>query len=167
MKFSRIICLLIALACVIPALGQTTSKVEVDYNNPKKYIVGGVEVEGNEHFAPQQILSITGLQKGMEVTVPIFAKDVKGGINAVKEIYASQYSGKIVHFNPSADEGGFLSASAFSGRDDMEISVFGNDDRILLVSRFDNLGKGASGAAIQNMNIMLGVEETTGLELGR
>ena len=70
MKFSRIICLLIALACVIPALGQTTSKVEVDYNNPKKYIVGGVEVEGNEHFAPQQILSITGLQKGMEVTVP-------------------------------------------------------------------------------------------------
>ena len=70
MKFSRIICLLIALACVIPASGQTTSKVEVDYNNPKKYIVGGVEVEGNEHFAPQQILSITGLQKGMEVTVP-------------------------------------------------------------------------------------------------
>lgn len=110
---------------------------------------------------------VASFPRGMEVTVPIFAKDVKGGINAVKEIYASQYSGKIVHFNPSADEGGFLSASAFSGRDDMEISVFGNDDRILLVSRFDNLGKGASGAAIQNMNIMLGVEETTGLELGR
>ena len=45
----------------------------------------------------------------------------------------------------------------------MQISVYGNDERILLVSRFDNLGKGASGAAIQNMNILLGVDEATGL----
>ncbi len=102
---------------------------------------------------------------GMEVTVPIFGKDVKGGIKAIKEIYAQKYSGKIVHFNENADENGFLSASAFSGKDDMEIAVFGNDERILLVSRFDNLGKGASGAALQNMNIMLGVDEKTGLEL--
>ena len=70
MKFSRIICLLVALVCAVPAIAQSSSKVEVDYNNPKKYIVGGVEVEGNEHFAPSQILQITGLQKGMEVTVP-------------------------------------------------------------------------------------------------
>ena len=103
--------------------------------------------------------------RGMEVSVPLFAKDVKGGISAIKEVYANQYSGKIVHFNSNADESGFLSAGAFSGRDDMEISVFGNEERILLVSRFDNLGKGASGAAIQNMNIRLGVDETTGLEL--
>ena len=47
----------------------------------------------------------------------------------------------------------------------MQITVSGNDERILLVSRFDNLGKGASGAAIQNMNILLGLEETLGLEL--
>ena len=45
----------------------------------------------------------------------------------------------------------------------MEISVFGNEERILLVSRFDNLGKGASGAAIQNMNLALGLDETAGL----
>ena len=70
MKFSRIICLLVALVCAVPAIAQSSSKVEVDYNNPKKYIVGGVDVEGNEHFAPSQILQITGLQKGMEVTVP-------------------------------------------------------------------------------------------------
>ena len=70
MKFSRIICLLVALVCAVPAIAQSSSKVEVDYNNPKKYMVGGVEVEGNEHFAPSQILQITGLQKGMEVTVP-------------------------------------------------------------------------------------------------
>ena len=47
----------------------------------------------------------------------------------------------------------------------MQITVCGNDDRILLVSRFDNLGKGASGSAIQNMNILLGVDETTGLNI--
>jgi N-acetyl-gamma-glutamyl-phosphate reductase len=47
----------------------------------------------------------------------------------------------------------------------MEVRVCGNDERILLVSRFDNLGKGASGAAIQNMNILLGVDEATGLNV--
>jgi N-acetyl-gamma-glutamyl-phosphate reductase len=56
-----------------------------------------------------------------------------------------------------------LSSSSFSSFDDMEISVHGNDERALLVARFDNLGKGASGAAIQNMNIVLGVEEDKGL----
>ena len=65
-----------------------------------------------------------------------------------------------------ADEEGFLSASAFCGRDDMEISVYGTPERILLVSRFDNLGKGASGAAIQNMNIVLGADEALGLIRG-
>ena len=53
-----------------------------------------------------------------------------------------------------------------SGRDDMEIFVTGNDQRILLTSIFDNLGKGASGAAIENMNIMLGIDPKTGLNLG-
>ena len=47
----------------------------------------------------------------------------------------------------------------------MEISVSGNEDRILLVSRFDNLGKGASGAAIQNMNVIMGVPDETGLDI--
>ena len=79
MKFSRIICLLVALVSVVPAIAQSSSKVEVDYNNPKKYIVGGVDVEGNEHFAPSQILQITGLQKGMEVTVP--SEELSGIVN--------------------------------------------------------------------------------------
>ena len=56
-----------------------------------------------------------------------------------------------------------LSAAAFSGRDDMQLTVTGNADRMVLTARFDNLGKGASGAAIQNMNLLLGVDETTGL----
>ena len=61
------------------------------------------------------------------------------------------------------EEEGFLSAGAMAGRDDLTVSVLGNEERILLVARFDNLGKGASGAAIQNMNLALGLEETTSL----
>ena len=52
-----------------------------------------------------------------------------------------------------------------SGKDTMEILISGNEERVLLAARFDNLGKGASGAAIQCMNLMLGWEESTGLEL--
>ena len=63
------------------------------------------------------------------------------------------------------DENGFLSAAAYASRDSMGITVYGNGDRVLLVSRFDNLGKGASGAAIQNMNILLGEKESKGLVL--
>lgn len=100
---------------------------------------------------------------GMEVTVPLFRNQVNGDMEAIRKAYASCYTGQIVHFDETADEAGFLSAAAFSGRDDMQITVAGNEERILLVARFDNLGKGASGAAIQNMNVVLGVKETTGL----
>lgn len=100
---------------------------------------------------------------GMEVTVSLFAHQLKGDLAAVRQAYEACYTGKLVHFDDTADEAGFLSASAFSGRDDMQITVAGNAERLLLVARFDNLGKGASGAAIQNMNIVLGAEETAGL----
>ncbi len=102
---------------------------------------------------------------GMEVSVPIFAKDLRVSIDEVRAIYRSYYSEGLVHFVDSADESGFLSAGAFAGRDDMQITVTGNDERIVLTARFDNLGKGASGAAIQNMNILLGVDEKTGLSV--
>ena len=98
---------------------------------------------------------------GMEVTVSLNNKNIQ----AVKDCYANYYHDGVIRFAENSDEGGFISAGKFSGRDDLEISVFGNDERILLVSRFDNLGKGASGAAIQNMNILLGINETEGLEV--
>ena len=100
---------------------------------------------------------------GMEVTVPLFAKDLKGNIENLKETYKAYYQGPLVHFDENADEGGFLSAAAFAGRDDMQITVCGNEERILVTARFDNLGKGASGAAIQNLNLVLGLPESTGL----
>ena len=102
---------------------------------------------------------------GMEVVVPLFVKDLKGTPEDVKQLYKHCYHTAMVHYEEAADESGFLSANALSGRDDMQITVCGNEERILLVARFDNLGKGASGAAIQNMNIMLGLDETTGLNV--
>lgn len=102
---------------------------------------------------------------GMEVTVPLFAKDIKGNIDDIRALYRSYYASGLVRYDDAPDADGMLSAVAYSGRDDMQVSVHGNDDRILLTARFDNLGKGASGAAIQNMNILLGIDEATGLNV--
>ena len=100
---------------------------------------------------------------GMEVTVPLTPADTSASVEEIREVYREYYRNGLIRFSEGTDENGFLSASAFAGRDDLEVSVFGNEERILLVSRFDNLGKGASGAAIQNMNIVLGLDEKTGL----
>ncbi len=101
---------------------------------------------------------------GMEVTVPLVGgRDTTATPAEIAAVYADYYRTPLVRFNPLAGEGGFLSAASYSGRDDMEISVAGNAERMTLTARFDNLGKGASGAAIQNMNILLGVEEMLGL----
>ncbi len=101
---------------------------------------------------------------GMEVTVPLFGKDLKGSIADIERLYNETYQQGLIRFCAGANEGGFLAANAMAGRDDLQITVAGNEERILLIARFDNLGKGASGAAIQNMNVLLGVEETTGLQ---
>ena len=106
---------------------------------------------------------VADFYSGMEVSVPLFGDWVDGGIARVRAALAGAYPGPVIRCAEGADEGGFLSAAAFSGRDDMQIAVFGNDERMLLVARFDNLGKGASGAAIQNMNLLMGADETAGL----
>ena len=103
---------------------------------------------------------------GMQVTVPIFKTMAQISIDNIENAYKQYYQGTVVKYNKNIDQDGFISASLFSGRDDMAISVFGNEDRILLVSTFDNLGKGASGAAVQNMNLVLGTDETEGLVIG-
>lgn len=113
--------------------------------------------------APAFCPIVAPFYSGMEVTVPLFAHQVKGTKDDIAALYRDYYAEGLVRFTATADESGFLSAAAFSGRDDMQITVCGNDERLLLVARFDNLGKGASGAAIQNMNLLLGVEEATGL----
>lgn len=142
------------------------------YKAPRQY---GLNQE-HKHLKEMSIISglgnkpifcpvVANFYSGMEVTVPLFKSDLKGSIADIKTLYKDTYKSGLVKFCDTADENGFLSANAFSGRDDMQISVYGNEDRIILVSRFDNLGKGASGAAIQNMNIVMGADESTGLNI--
>ena len=144
--------------------------------SPVDFFEGGRQYAlGQSHKHLPEMSKICGLEfapcfspivvphlSGMEVTVPLHGVDIE----TVKACYR-EYFGKagLVSFveDPAATEGGFLSSAGLSGRDDMEVSVYGNSDRVVLVSRFDNLGKGASGAAIQNMNIVLGCAEDEGL----
>ena len=119
-------------------------------------------LENKPHFAP----IVADYYAGMEVTVPLFAHQIKGTVEDIVHVYKDTYKTGLVRYCDATSEGGFLSACALAGRDDMEIYVCGNEERISLVARFDNLGKGASGAAIQNMNILLGVDEATGLVIG-
>ena len=109
---------------------------------------------------------VADFYSGMEVTVPVFAGQLSGTPDDVRAVYREYYPGPVVRYADGADEAGFLSAAALSGRDDMQVSVQGNGERMLLTARFDNLGKGASGAAIQNMNLLLGLDETEGLVIG-
>ena len=120
-------------------------------------------------FDPVFCPVVADFRQGMEVTVPLFADQLNvngaGALEQIRQVYAAYYEGPVVRFNPQADESGFYAAGAMAGTDAMEITVFGNEERILLACRFDNLGKGACGAAIQNMNLVLGLDETTGLTL--
>lgn len=117
--------------------------------------------------APAFIPVVDAFYSGMEVTVPIFSNMLNDGftVEDIKNAYKEKYSGPVVKYVEDFSENGFVSANKLSFKDSMEISVSGNDERILLISRYDNLGKGASGAAVECMNIVLGAKKTTGLEL--
>ena len=117
------------------------------------------------HNAPAFCPIVADFYSGMEVTVPLFASQINGTIDTIRALYRDYYQEGLVRYCDDTDPDGLLSAAAYSGRDDMQVSVHGNEERILLTSRFDNLGKGASGAAIQNMNILLGLPEDTGLNV--
>ncbi len=108
---------------------------------------------------------VSNYYSGMEVTVPLFIKDINGTAADIQNIYKDIYNGPIIKYVKNDSEAGFMAANKLSGYDDMFVTVEGNDERILLISRFDNLGKGASGSAIQNMNILLGLPEQTGLNI--
>jgi len=104
---------------------------------------------------------------GMVVSLPIFTRlltkkytpdDVR---KALAEFYKDSYFVKVM---PDGEpEDGFIGANNISGTNNMQIFVNGNDERLILCSRLDNLGKGASGAAVQCLNIMMGIDEKTGL----
>lgn len=107
---------------------------------------------------------------GMVVTVPLISRALNKRYTAgnIHEILSSHYDGqrfvKVMELGGKETlPDGFLAANTLADTNDMQIFVCGNDEQILLAARLDNLGKGASGAAVQNMNIMLGLDETVGL----
>ena len=106
---------------------------------------------------------------GMTVSVPLFADLLKKRMTPadMQAFYTEHYGdSRVVKVRPLGYSESMIGANNMAGRDDMEIEINGNDERLLLTARFDNLGKGASGAAIQCMNIALGLDETTGLTIG-
>lgn len=140
---------------------------------PRQYALGQshkhlkemVKISGIEN-APAFCPVVGDFYSGMEVTVPLFKNQLKNGfdIDKIKELYKGKYTGPLVKYEEDLSENGFISAGLLSGKDSMIVSVFGNDDRILLTARYDNLGKGASGAAVECLNIVLGNDDTYNLE---
>ncbi|MCL2286718.1 MAG: N-acetyl-gamma-glutamyl-phosphate reductase [Firmicutes bacterium] len=108
---------------------------------------------------------------GMAVSVLLHDKQLAGGIQSagLRDVIATYYEGEhFIKVPPFGSEdtlanAGFIEANAYVGTNMLEILVFGDGEQTLLTARFDNLGKGASGAAVQNMNIMLGLGETIDL----
>ena len=106
--------------------------------------------------------------KGMATTVPLHMDQLTGvsTLHEVWQVLADHYAGeKLVRVAPEGAEdlGGKLYGNAKAGDNDLTLVAAGNDESFTITALFDNLGKGASGAAVQNMNLMLGLEETAGL----
>ena len=108
--------------------------------------------------------------KGLAVTVPVFPALLsrKADAEAILDIYRKHYEGeqfvRVHPFNSEANlDGGFFDVQASNDTNRVDLFVFGNGERLNLVARLDNLGKGAAGAAVQCMNVHVGADEATGL----
>ncbi len=110
---------------------------------------------------------VSDFYSGMTVTVPLFGRMLKKSMSLaeIHKFFEEHYKGqKLVKVLPF-DYDGMIGSNHMSGKDSMELIITGNDERILIASCFDNLGKGASGAAVQCFNLITNSDETTGLEL--
>lgn len=152
------------------------SSRDAELDSPRLYALT------QEHKHLKEMKAISGLSKkpifspiicdypqGMVVSVPLYTDRMrkKYTIQDIYEMFAEHYGNSdIVKVRRPGYTQGMIGSNQFANRDDMEIEINGNEDRILITSRFDNLGKGASGAAIQCMNIAMGIDEKTGLNIG-
>lgn len=152
------------------------SSRDAELDSPRLYALT------QEHKHLKEMKTISGLSKkpifspiicdypqGMVVSVPLYTDRMskKYTIQDIYEMFAEHYGNSdIVKVRRPGYTQGMIGSNQFANRDDMEIEINGNEDRILITSRFDNLGKGASGAAIQCMNIAMGIDEKTGLNIG-
>lgn len=149
---------------------------DTELDSPRIYALS------QEHKHLREMKAISGLNKepifspvicdypqGMVVTVPLYtsAMNKKYSKEDIYQMFSEHYAGSdIVKVRPIGYTENMIGTNNFANRDDMEIEINGNEERIVITSRFDNLGKGASGAAIQCMNIAMGIDEKTGLNIG-
>lgn len=106
--------------------------------------------------------------KGMATTIMLHNELLPGKptTQAIRDFLAAFYAGQaLISVSPYGGPAGMLAGSQLAGSDRLQIEVWGNDRQTTVTALFDNLGKGASGAAVQNMNLMLGFDETAGLHL--
>lgn len=146
------------------------------YDAPREYALS------QQHKHLKEMKAITGLTQeplftpivsdyysGMIVNLPLYGHMTGRTRQELQTFFEEYYAGeefiRVLKEDAIAELGGFMAGNGCSGWDGMEIAVMGNDERIQLAARFDNLGKGASAAAVQCMNIMLGCDEKTGLSL--
>ena len=148
-----------------------------DFDSPRQYAL----TQKHKHLPEMQ--KICGLDyapafnplvcdyfSGMVVSLPLHTRLLAKEYSAddVRKALSEYYESRGSHFVKVMPEGepadGFIGANNLSGTNNMEIFVNGNDERLIINSRLDNLGKGASGAAVQCLNIMMGIDEKTGLE---
>jgi N-acetyl-gamma-glutamyl-phosphate reductase len=159
---------------------ENTDKDRESLKSPNMYSLG----LNHKHLPEMQTISgltnpplftpiLGNIYKGMLVVIPLFRSLLNKPMNAedIQEFMAAYYKGQ--HFIDVKPFGidknshlfnNYLDCIGCKDTNKNEIYIFGNEEQILLVSRLDNLGKGSSGAAVQNMNIMLGLEEWAGLE---
>lgn len=154
-----------------------------DPNRDKAFDAPRLYAMGQMHKHLKEMQAIAGLLEkplfnpyvcdfleGMLVTIPLYTNKMEYKVTPEKlhEMFVKYYEGqdfvKVMPYNAAGTEDGFLSANHLSGYDFMEIYIAGNEDRISITCALDNLGKGASGAAIECMNIALGLDPKTGLE---
>lgn len=155
-----------------------------DDNREEEFDAPRIYALGQQHKHLKEMKYVTGLDKtplfspivadyysGMLVTVPLFTDMLTGQQTpeSIHKFFADYYKGqefvKVMPLGSESDTKGLLSGNSLSGWDGMKIFVTGNEERVLVMSQFDNLGKGASGAAVQCFNIMTGCEPATGLVL--
>lgn len=148
-----------------------------EFNTPRQYAL----TQSHKHLPEMQVISglkykpmfnpyVCDYFAGMVVSLPLHTRLLEKNVTPadVKAMFDEHYKGSnfisVTELN-GADVlvNGFIGANELEGTNKMEIIVSGNDDQILVSSRLDNLGKGASGAAVQCLNIMMGVDETIGL----
>ena len=148
-----------------------------EFNSPRQYALS----QQHKHLPEMQAVSglkckpmfnpiVCDYYSGMVVNIPIQTRLLKEKttLSQIHEMFAQHYNNaNMVKVMPlmSEDEqkSFFLASNTISGKDIMQIFVFGDNEQILVSARLDNLGKGASGAAVQCLNIMMGIDETTGL----